>query len=226
MSKYKTGFCSNGFCEGTKPRSMSGKPIKVCVSIDICKCECHEKIAKMFEMTDTKRIAIQNPDYVPYESGIFEFLSTFEKVQGELLNSSKVAKVEEKPVVGDDGTVVLGLARSAKHFEPTKRGRAAGQLEDEIRGICNRFLQREWPEQEICTPKFIAQQIFVETDAETLPSVGAIGATFDRWEKIGFAIIKKGPVRFVSFTVAGMTEGLEALKLKYKPQGRTLRSAR
>lgn len=206
---------------------MSGKPVKVCVSIDVCKCECHEKIAKMFEMTNTPRIAIQNPDYVPHESGIFEFLESYKRVQAELLpGSSKVVMVEEKPVVADDGTAMLGLARSGRQFEPTKRGRAAGQLEDEIRGICNRFLQREWPEQEVCTPKFIAQQIFLETDAEALPSVGAIGAAFDRWEKIGFAIIKKGPVRFVSFTVAGMTEGLEALKLKYKPQGRRLRSAR
>lgn len=226
MSKYVTGFCSQKLCEGTRPVSPSGKPMKVCVAIDICTCECHVRFTEMFDLAKTARIVYQNPDYVPHDSGIFEFLEEYEKKKGEtLLTSSRV--VEEKPVTADDGTVMLGLARSGKVFEPTKRGRAAGQLEDEIRGICNRFLQQEWPDQELCTPKFVAQQIFLETDAPAPPSVGAVGAAFDRWERIGFAIIQRNPVRFSTFTVRGFTEGLEAMKLAAKVSGVVkLRSAR
>lgn len=222
-----TGFCQSGFCEGTKPVSPSGKPCKVCHFIDVCQCECHTKIGKMFEMTNTPRIVMQNPDYVPYDSGIMAFLESYEKMKAEELPRLKVPPVAEKPETAADGSVMTGLARSGRTFEPTARGRAAGQLEDEVRGICNRFLQREFPDEEYCTPKFIAQQIYLETDAATMPSVGAIGAAFDRWEKIGFAIVKKNPVRFVSFTVEGLTLGLEVLKNRAKTDApRRLRSAR
>lgn len=229
MSKYMTGFCQNKFCEGTRPVTPSGKPAKVCTFIEKCGCECHVKISKMFEMTNTDRIILQNPDYVPYDSGIYEFLESYEKMKAEVLPSMRAVKalIEETPVTTADGAIITGLARSGRTFEPTKRGRAAGQLEDEIRGVCNRFLQGEFPDEEMCTPKFVAQKITEETNTEKTPSIGAIGAAFDRWEKIGFAIIKKGPVRFVSFTVEGMTLGLEAMKQKAKDGGRRkLRSAR
>lgn len=228
MSKYMTGFCQSGFCEGTKPISPSGKPVKVCHFIDMCQCECHVKVSKMFEMAGAERIVMQNPDYVPHDSGIYEFLESYQKMKAEELPTlvKKVA-VQEKPVTTADGSIVTGLARSGRTFEPTQRGRAAGQLEDEIRGICNRFLQGEFPDEEMCTPKFIAYKIAEETDSEKTPSIGAIGAAFDRWDKIGFALIKKNPVRFVSFTVDGMTLGLEALKLRAKNDApRKLRSAR
>lgn len=228
MSKYITGFCHSGACEGTKPKSYSGKPMKVCQFIDVCGCECHVKISKMFEMAGADRIVIQNPDYVPHVSGIFDFLESFAQSKADELPSLvKKITVKEVPVTTETGAIITGLARSGRTFEPTQRGRAAGQLEDEIRDICNRFLQGEFPDEEACTPKFIAYQLAKETDADKTPSIGAIGAAFDRWSAVGFALINKGPVRFVSFTVEGMTLGLEALKVRAKVNsGRKLRSAR
>lgn len=215
MTKYITGFCGNGFCEGTQPKSPSGKPIKVCSFYKTCGCTCHSKFN-----TGGDRMVLQNPAYVPFKSGIMDFLSSYkDSLAAELLPGITPpvnVVVKEKPVTTDEGVIMTGLARSGRNFEPTKRGRAAGQLEDEIRGICNRFLSGEFPDQEICTPKFIAYQIAEETDAEKTPSVGAIGAAFDRWEMIGFAIIKRSPVRFVSFTVDGFKHGLEEMKDRYK----------
>jgi len=175
-------------------------------------------------MTNTERIVMQNPDYVPYDSGIMDFLATMQDISADVLDSAKKSLAEEKPVVTVDGSIMTGLARSGRNFEPTKRGRAAGQLEDEVRDICNRFLQREFPEQEICTPKFIAYKIAEESGEVKTPSVGAIGAVFDRWAKIGFATIDKNPVRFTTFTVAGLTRGLEALKEEAKANGPTRRA--
>ena len=63
--KILSGFCANGFCEGTKPKSSAGVPQKVCDLIYSCPCECHYRFDQMFNMTGNERVALKNPEYVP-----------------------------------------------------------------------------------------------------------------------------------------------------------------
>ena len=216
MATYKTGFCYAGFCEGTKP-VIKGKPVKVCVALGVCKCECHVKLDKMYRMTGLERVPVQNPDYVPYESGISAFIE-------ELSNRvPDVATLNVQPIAPKEIHVEAApaLALSTKVYTPTATGtRAPGQLENEIRDVCNRYMQGEFPDI-ACTPKFIQHEI----PTDPLPSVGAIGQAFNTWERIGFAVIEKGPVRFVRYTADGMRYGLAEMKQRSRGK-RVLRSAR
>lgn len=213
-SKYKTGFCTSGFHEGQRPK-VKGRPVKVCELYETCACSCHDLMDKFAELNGMPRIPMQNPEYVPYNSGIMEFIETYRDSDLE----PKILGIKSEPVeVALAEAPVLSV--STRLFEPTTRGRAPGQLEEEVREVCNKSMMGLFDEQ--LTPKFIAQVI----DPEAPPSVGAIGAIFDRWKRIGFAQIETKPVRFVSYTAQGLTLGLNQLKINAKNSTRTLRSAR
>jgi hypothetical protein len=66
-----------------------------------------------------------------------------------------------------------------------------------------------------CTPAWLAEEI-AAAQAIKAPSVGAISAVFERWIKLGFAVIEKKPTRFVSYTDEGIKLGLEGLKARSK----------
>lgn len=218
-----SGFCSVGFHEGTSPKSPSGKPCKVCTDYEGCPCDCHHRITKMCEASGITRTPYQNPQYKPYKSGIFEFLETYRQDAAvELLagGASTHRVVEEKPFTTPDGTEVAGLRVSGRSFEPNARGRGSGQLEDQVRQVVNRYMTGEFSE--LCTPKFVSLVI----DPDNPPSVGAIGAVFDRWEKMGFAIIERNPIRFMTLTVDGLTKGLEQMKEESKRIRRSERHRR
>lgn len=204
--KYVTGFCLNRFCEGTSPTNHKGQAMMVCtfwVASDkgaVCSCKCHARVTQMFEAVGMPRIPMQNPHYDPPRN---EFIvpTAEERI---------AAKMAASPSQ-------VGVARPAEvirtnHFDETPTGkRARGQLEDEVLLICSQFTRGELDE-EFLTPAIIAKMI----DDLNPPSVGAIGAVFERWEKIGFAHCPKKPVRFQSFTVDGMQYGLAYLKNKAK----------
>ena len=223
MAKYMTGFCQLGLHEGTSPTSGKGKPMKVCVAWQECKCSCHAGLTKMCTDNDIPRTEYQNPKYVPYDSGIFEFMESYRgALQADLLpGTTQLSRiVEERPFEAAGVAEPTSLRVSGRTFEPNLRGRGSGQLEDQVRQVINRALLGEFDE--VCTPKFVASQI----DPDNPPSVGAVGAVFDRWEKIGFAVILKGPVRFQTLTADGLLKGLEFLKEKHKRENkRPLRSA-
>ena len=212
--KVLSGFCGIGCHEGTRPRSFTGKPMKVCTMYETCSCDCHAKLTKMYTLTDTPRVPVDNPEYIPHVSSIWNYIQEYRDT-AELLPSSikevpKEVPVEEYPA----------LATSGIDYQPTDKGsRAPGQLEDEIRQVCNRFLMREF-DVDYCTPKFVQSQISPE------PSIGAIGQAFRSWDKIGFAIVKISPVRFVSFTADGMRHGLAEMKARSKQGTRRASSNR
>lgn len=211
-SHYKTGFCGVGLCEGTKPRSPSGKAMKVCVAVDICTCDCHTKISKMYALAKMERILQQNPDY--------------EFVYGPDLGWIKDERVPPVPFVpaqpftlssvedaGEGHTA--GTMADTDEDRPDRYNRRRGWLENEVKVITDRYMSGEIGES--LTPKLLA----VLVDPEDPPSVGAVGAVLDRWVEIGFAKVNKHPVRFVSYTVQGMSLGLERMKSDAKQNRRS-----
>lgn len=202
-ANYKTGFCGNGFCEGTRPKSPSGLPMKVCVAIEICNCDCHSKITKMYQITGTDRVIQQNPDYVPYVGPDLSW------IQDERIPPAPF--VPPQPFT--PRTVEEGVAANVATGDgprPDRHNRLRGWLENEVKDICDRYMVGEISES--LTPKAVGLWI----DKENPPSAGAVGAVFERWSKMGFAQINKHPVRFVSYTVKGMTLGYERMKSDYQ----------
>lgn len=203
---YKTGFCSNGHCEGTAPVSYTGKPMKVCVAYQICECDCHKKFNKMYEMADVPRQVHQNPNYEPVKGpDLSEYLRMSEDLPDAALpGGTRTTRATDKP-----STTAPGLLESARTFTGTPSGyRQRGQLEAEVQQICNRGILGEFDEH--LTPQLIAEMI----DPDNPPSTGAIGAVFNRWERIGYARIHRKPLYFQGLTVEGMRDGLETLKRK------------
>lgn len=208
-AKYITGFCGVGLHEGTSPKSHSGTPMKVCVAWMQCACKCHGELTKMHELVGTDRVPHQNqhysPPHNPYVMPTLEERAAFHSIGEE-----KPAPVQRNP-----------LEAEAKRFNSTPTGkRARGQLEDEVLAVCSSFVRGELPYEDL-TPKEIAREI----DKFDPPSVGAIGAVFDRWVALGFARCDKKPVRFLSFTIEGMTQGLDFLKDKAKREAKLKQGA-
>jgi hypothetical protein len=177
--------------------------MKVCTAIDICACECHTIITQMYQMAGKPRPIRQNPNYEPARNVDLSWMNT--------LDPSLTGGVDTRTPVERPSPVVPSLAESARTFVPNVAGgRARGQLEDEVRRVCNRYMAGEIDG--LLTTKLIATEI----DKDHPPSQGAIGAVLLRWEKIGFADVRLGPMRFAGYTIEGMREGLEKLKAKAK----------
>ena len=207
-SGYKTGFCGSGLCEGTAPRSMSGKPMKVCTFWEICSCSCHDSLTSMYQSVGMERLVHQNPEYVPVQGpDLSEYFVRSEELDGRSIGApSNDTGPVEKP-----SETAPGLLESARTFDGTPSGyRQRGQLEVEVQSICHRAMMGEFDVQ--MTPAAIAELI----NPSNPPSTGAIAAVFSRWERIGYAIIHRKPLYFQSYTVDGMKLGLEALKRRGK----------
>ncbi|QDF18281.1 hypothetical protein SEA_DAKITI_68 [Gordonia phage Dakiti] len=205
---YKTGFCDIGSCEGTAPVSPSGKPMKVCTMHEICECSCHTKFDRMYKMANTERRVHQNPNYVPYQyPDLSEYLTPTVELEGASLSVGVDARVpRERP-----SESAPGLLELAPVYTGTPTGqRQRGQLEAEVQQVCHRAMMGEFDE--LMTPQVIAELI----DHENPPSTGAIGAVFNRWERIGYAKIHRKPLYFQHLTVEGMRDGLEALRRRAK----------
>lgn len=197
MHKMRTGFCSDGHCEGTVSK------YKTCEFWQLCPCKCHTDIDKMFLLTGQTRVLADNPKYVRPKSIYVmpEVSTTFDPI----------------PVPTNN----VPLESGHRHFAPTPSGkRARGQLEQQVLEICEQFT-KGLIEVEDLTPHVIAENI----DEVEPPSVGAIGAVFDRWVALGFARCEKKPVRFVSFTVDGLMYGLDHLKAKAKQANKMKQAA-
>jgi hypothetical protein len=101
-----------------------------------------------------------------------------------------------------------------REYGKTRTGIAAkGQLEERVNSICTFWALCEVKPVDHCTPAWIAR-IIADRDNIKEPSVGAIGAVFDRWSKIGYAVREYKPVRFTEFTALGKQLGLEGCKEK------------
>lgn len=213
---FLTGFCSIGHCEGLKPRSPSGKPLKTCTRVLIygaktwsCKCKCHVDLDRMFEMMGMERYVEQNPEYVP-EKATYVMPTLEERVALSIERRSVPTVTIESPAPEHVPATV------ARVFTPTESGRAGrGQLELWVKQTCDQWIVDQ-PENQ-CTPQWISDTI-AEKEGIKSPSVGAINAVFERWTKLNFALIGRKPVRFVGYTDEGVKHGLEGLKVRAKMQ--------
>lgn len=211
-AQYKTGFCGMGMCEGTRPKSPSGKPMKVCDFVGVCNCTCHSTITKMYEMAGMARITQQNPDYVPYIGPDLSWIKD-ERVPPTPFVPAQPFTLSTVEDAGEGHTATTTAPTDGAR--PDRSNRLRGWLENEVRDICDRKMSGEISD--TLTPKLLADWI----DPENPPSAGAVGAVLDRWAEIGFAHINKHPVRFVSYTVKGMSLGLERMKSDAKSTRRS-----
>jgi hypothetical protein len=210
IMKIKTGFCANGQCEGTKPKSSAGVALKTCSFYLTCGCKCHADIWLMFKMSGMERVLMDKSGYMapPHD---FWMPSQDPDWTPEILSSpvdTPAPPTVESPA---PGLVPASLARS---YEPTATGRAArGQLESWVKRQCDIWLLEEYTFP--CTPTWIADEIADDQGIDP-PSVGAISAVFDRWTKLGFAVVEKKPTRFTKYTETGIRLGLERMKADSK----------
>lgn len=203
----RTGFCLTGSHEGQRPTSPTGKPLPTCKFWEDCSCHCHTEITEMCEMAGLERTLRVNPDYTPAVSPFWmpsaEFMAA--------LRAERDGGRADGPATGErDAT---GQQRpDGPVFRPTPSGiRARGQLENDVKLVCDRFDLGEGP---IALPlSFIANQIHPDAP----PSVGAIREVLLRWVKYGFATMaQEPPLAFTGFTEIGREKGIDVLKYKYE----------
>jgi hypothetical protein len=210
ISKYKTGFCAKGWCEGKKPVTWNGKPAPSCKMWRTCGCECHDFFDTMFASTDRPREVVNYSEYHPNRH---EFWMPTPEERMALLASSRPGAVDS-PTLVESPLPEAVPATLRRTFTPTATGRAArGELESWVKDQCDIWLVEE--EEFPCTPAYLAGEIG-RTQGIKEPSVGAISAVFERWVKMGFAIVEKKPTRFICYTEQGVKFGLEGCKEKAK----------
>lgn len=227
-SKWISGFCGIGCHEGTQPVNHNGAPLKVCVAIgsgpnakDRCSCKCHKEIDKMYESAGLPRVPQQSPLWKPTPSPDLSWL--YEEPEGvqpaSVFSGSQGTPTNAEPA-RDHGIPV----EPARHDpdERTPSGyRRKGQLEDSVNEVCTGYLKGKYKADENgdMTTKHIAYLI----DPEEPPSPGAIQSVLQRWEKLGYAEMRRKPVGFQMLTVEGMQKGLHAMKEADKAKRRIAR---
>jgi hypothetical protein len=213
VKNLKTGMCAVGWCEGTRPTTPSGKKPKTCLNWQTCACKCHAELTKMFEMSGMERIAVENPEYVPFHRTWWmpgdDEHDTVHTSASLSTDSVPVAPIMyESPAPG-----VLPAVR-VRDFGQTATGRAArGELELWVKQVCDVFVVDGWPNP--CTPAAISEQIGKDQGINP-PSTGAVDAVLKRWVTLGFAVTGSKPTRFLSYTPEGIEMGLDRMKEKAK----------
>lgn len=215
LLKGKTGFCANGWCEGSKAKDWKGNPVPTCKFIFTCPCICHDALDKLFSLTESERVVVDSSGYAPPHR---TYWMPSDDPLPPLSNNGHTSP----PVVVESPAPDRVPATVIRTFTPTPTGRAArGELELWVKQQCDEWLIDEPGEP--CTLAYLAAEIS-RTQGITSPSVGAISAVFDRWAKLGFAIIEKKPTRFVKYTDEGVRLGLEQMKTQAKRAAKQKRS--
>ena len=228
VGKYKTGFCSNGFCEGKSVKStLTGKPMKHCMDWRTCGCTCHVEIDKLFIMTKNLRTF---KDMSGYEAPVSHYqMPTLEERAAMAVAAKGAAK---EVVIIESPMPELIPVTIKREFNETNTGRQGrGQLEYRVKEFCDEYLLSKDPAP--ATPKYVAE-VIAKKYGIAAPSQGAVDAVFKRWNALGFAMIASKPTRFIGYTPAGVKLGLDAMKLAAKQKerssaaeaSRTLRSKR
>lgn len=217
MSKWISGFCTSNHCEGTQPVNHNGTPLKVCVAIgdgpgtkSRCSCKCHIEIDKMYESADLTRVAQQSPLWKPAKSPDLSWL--YEDRESELdsfVSKRSQATPDNVEPARDHGIPVEQPRHDATDRTPSGF-RRKGQLEESVQDVCLGYLKGKYDADENgdMTTKHIGQLI----DAESPPSPGAVQAVLERWEKLGYAEMRRKPVGFQMLTAEGMQKGLSAMR--------------
>jgi hypothetical protein len=198
-----TGFCDSGWHEGNK----IDKP--TCRFWVTCPCECHTQISRIAALTETERTMIDNSTWTA-DRNLFVRVSLTESIKTAALSKPNMTFVpSEIPGIMPDSYI--------REFSPTASGRTQrGQLEAWVLEATQRWMSLRLEGQEVpaCTPQWLADQIYHTGKVTSLPSTGAIDAVFRRWVAIGYAVTGTKPTRFISFTPAGVKDGLEVMKAR------------
>lgn len=209
----KSGPCSHSWCEGTRPVSWRGVPVQVCGNWQLCPCSCHDRVTRLFQLADSPREVMLNPEYRrPERTFYMPVFGVDYGLSSALLDAGAetLDGVKRAPLV----------PREPGTFAPTPSGRAArGELESQVYEVVGEWMIQ--PEG-LCTPQFVSDEI-ARVQHVAPPSTGAISAVFDRWVAYGYAVTAKKPVRLVGLTDEGKTSGLEFLKLQFKRTRRVTR---
>lgn len=214
IMKIKTGFCSNGWHEGTKAKTKGGNPAPTCKFYLTCPCKCHSDLHKLYKMTEKQRELVNKSDYKtpPRQFWMPADDPDYFVTPRSTSNDIVAPVVLESP----DDTRVPALLR--RTFAPTASGRLArGELETMVHMVTNVWVIEEYGFP--CTPQWIAEEI-ASDHAIPAPSTGAITAVLEKWVNLKFAVVERKPLRFVSYTPTGISMGLEKMKLSVQQAGR------
>ena len=202
--KYRTGFCCNGQCEGTHPRSKGkGLSMATCPAYLTCPCECHEIMNTVFKVAQRPRILVENSEYTPIRTK-FYVPSLEEVIENRIEKHLKQFDVIEAPA-----------PNVATIYERKNRNQNTLPIEKYTLECCNAWTLSQAQNKKDLTPDLVIAWI-KKAKGEDPPSRGAVYSTFKRWEEMGFCVTLSNPFRFVSFTKRGLEMGLEALRLEYK----------
>ena len=205
-----TGFCGIGAHEGSRTETPGGKKLKTCAEWKYCPCDCHKMYDQMYSMSEMDRVVVDNSGYSPPHNTYW--VPTLEERVALSASSNSVGMIA--PVVIESPLPDSVPTTTRRSFAPTPTGRSArGELESWTKDVCDEYLVENYKAP--CTPMYVAEQIG-KNEGIKPPSSGAVNAVFERWIKMGFAIIEKKPTRFVGYTTAGIELGLDVLKLKIK----------
>jgi hypothetical protein len=210
LNPFKSGFCGNGWCEGIKAKDWRGNPAPTCKFWETCPCNCHDAVSMMFDMAGMERILMENSGY-KVDRSQFWMPTDEDRAQWAAERSARSSGPgTSEPAVLESPAPGLVPASITRTFAPTPTGRAArGELETWVNTVCGIWLveKYKWP----CTPLYISETIAKDEGIKP-PSTGAIAAVFTKWSDLGFADIQRKPLRFVSYTEAGLRLGLEGMK--------------
>jgi hypothetical protein len=205
---YISGHCSNGQCEGLKPKNFLGTFLPTCkLTSTQCAHACHKLYDEMQQIKiEMGKAAPDEPRDVVNISGYIAPPSRF--VMPDRL--ALMAERAEQRAVSQrmDSSDVVTVAGHA--FAPTPTGiRAPKQLEYMVLDTLKEWVDPKF-EWLVPTPKLIAG--VMEDKGLGIVSTGAIHAVFVRWVDMGFAKFQNRPAQFLGFTNEGTAEELDILK--------------
>jgi hypothetical protein len=209
MAPYKSGLCGIGAHEGDNPKNRWGNSLPTCTcTSQQCACDCHKKLDQMFEMTGQPRITLNFSSYTPDKGGFV--MPDWNEIAKERVSSriNGTATAPRRIESADPATVPATIRRD---YADTPSGRMApGKLEDYVKEACDDW----WANFPLsfCSPAWVCDWILDHKLVEKRPSEGAVNSVFNRWEKIGFAVIARKPVRFQGYTQRGVELTLEGCK--------------
>jgi hypothetical protein len=212
---YTTGFCGNGYHEGTKKLSRRGTLMKACQgSFYIlgktyeCMCDCHSVARQIFEITGIKR-AIPSNDLIGM---LYAPSSASPPVPPTGAHGTEVTPVTATtgqhtpasvgPVPGVSLLRPLLPKSPAEAFSPTDTGqRARGQLEAEVAAVMHKWFRGNTTTSAIpLTPESVRNAI----KSQPSPSNGAIYSIFKRWAGKNWCVLADRPFRMVHPTEQGI----------------------
>lgn len=206
---YVTGFCGNGWHEGTKKISVVGTLLRACSGTYViqgktyhCRCDCHEAFRQIFAITGLTTQSSGSSDLIG---------STWGSVGPVLLDDrTDTPEPSRIPVAGTtepQPTVLRHIVRpsipAADRFSPTKSGiRAKGQLEAEVAAAMLKFFAGANLDGSIMALTPDSARAMIKT--EPAPSVGAIYSIFQRWSAQAYCELGTKPFCMLRPTEHGL----------------------